>query len=90
MLSSLGVGVGSLKLLGNGEGRQPGIILDPQIIPQIQKPPGQQFNGLSSTVVYMLMLLLSSQQVYRDQRRVLPKAFHYSHYGRVREGYQSF
>lgn len=40
--SSPRLGTGSLKLLGTGGGRQPGIRLDPQIIPQIQKPPGQQ------------------------------------------------
>lgn len=49
--------MGSLKRLGTGGGRQPGIRLDPQIIPQIQKPPGQ-LPGLSFINGGMLMLLL--------------------------------
>lgn len=52
-----------LKPLGTGGGRQPEIKLDPQIIPQIQKPPGQQLAELSSTVGYTLMLLMSSPRI---------------------------
>lgn len=66
------VGMGSLKLLGTGGDRQPEIILDPQIIPKIQKPPGQ-LAALSSIDRCMLMLQLFYDRFSRGQKRFLKK-----------------
>lgn len=46
--------LGCLTRLGTGVGREPGIIPEPQIILQIQKPPGHQLAELSPSSVCVL------------------------------------